>query len=92
MKIEVIITDRRISSARASVSVDAAFGGFTIKNILVRELNGKAKLTMPLSQTLHPVITLRGDLKQQVQAIIWEAFCMELNNNQKTILMTEIKE
>lgn len=87
-----MISERGSSSARASVSVEAAFGGFTIHNILVRDLDGKAKFTMPLSQRHHPIITLRGDLKQKIQAAIWEAYCSAPNGAKKTILMTDTEE
>ena len=87
-----MITDRGLSSARASVSVEGAFGGFTIQNIMVRDMGGKVRFTMPLSAQRRPLITLRGEIKQTVQAAIWRAYCASPGGAKKITLMTDIEE
>ena len=56
------------------MSVNLPVGGFTVNQIHIKDVNGKPRLTLPLSERLHPYITLRGELKQAVYDAIEEAY------------------
>lgn len=49
-------------------------GGFTISQLHVKDVNGRLRITLPLSQRLRPYITLRGGLKQSVYAAVEAAY------------------
>lgn len=70
MDISVKLTNRKAHSATASVRVDFPEGGFSVHDIHVRSEDGKARYTLPLSSNKHPVVMLRGELKQMVYAAI----------------------
>lgn len=76
MDISVKLTQRKPQSAIASVRVDFPEGGFSIHNIYVRNVDGKPRYTLPLNDKNHPMVVLRGDLKQKIFAAIWDCFCV----------------
>lgn len=56
------------------MSVNLPVGGFTVNRIHIKDANGKLRITLPLSERLHPYITLRGELKQAVYNAIEDAY------------------
>lgn len=71
MEYRVTANAKAIDPTKARVSVHIDFpetGGITITDILVREKDGKVRLTLPLGThgNEHPVCILRGNLKQRV--------------------------
>lgn len=75
MKVEARISGWERSGAIAGVRIEYPDGGISINNIYVRGDNGKPHITFPLSKEKRPCVYLRGELKQQVNAALWEAYC-----------------
>lgn len=81
MEIQVKITKRYNGGGIASVSVDLPEGGFTVTQVHIKDARGRTRITLPLSQHLHPYITLRGELKQAVYAAVERAYAASLDQN-----------
>ena len=71
--LSVKLQQRVQTGARVSVRADFALGGFTISNILARCEGGKLRITYPLTKSASPAISLRGPIKQAVNAAVLEA-------------------
>lgn len=74
MEIRAWITKLYNGGGKAAVSVELPAGGFTINQLHVKDGKGRTRITLPLSQHLHPYITLRGELKQAVFAAVEAAY------------------
>lgn len=81
-KAALMIVEARIKKitaniGRGSVHVDFGNGGITISDILVRDVEGMMKVTMPLvnvGENKRPCVTLQGTMKEVVFSALLDAY------------------
>lgn len=74
MKTEVRVTSKEKKGSKCSVRIEMPEGRISINDIFVREIEGKLRITFPLSRDRHPNVYLHGELKQEVDTAIAKAY------------------
>ncbi|MDO4541715.1 MAG: hypothetical protein Q4C00_02650 [Bacillota bacterium] len=77
LEIEVRMVKRAPAVYKASAHIALECGSFTISDILLKEVNERVKVTLPLinfGTHQRPCVTLQGSLKKMLYSALFEEY------------------